>query len=256
MRVAILGPNLRTTGETFHVHHPDCKDLARRPLYRGHEPYVVNVGNDVEVAEAIYDNGIMQEDETGADYLFDFKFFPCIDVPQHGSPTDSGKQSDRLEVDSMSTRTANAAAKTTGRKRTSSKPKTAPARTRQASEPKGRTRKSVSVILTNAEPKKNSVQFKPKGVKNPLITGAYVRNEVLALLDGGQKTVDLGTFTRHETDPKNSVRFNEHGDVKGLGAVYLMNKAIEGTAIAAAAQVKVRVERSGPGGVKITVTAA
>lgn len=80
MKVTVCGPNLRDQSKgTFHVHAAGCADLkrgARKDIaYR--DGWTIDAETRVDVAEDVYDNGIMQEDETGADYLFDFYFFPC-----------------------------------------------------------------------------------------------------------------------------------------------------------------------------------
>lgn len=86
MRVRIVGPNLLDQSKgSFHVHAANCSDLTRMAkrdfAYRDE---LLNGGwydvrSRCEVAEIIYDNGIMQEGESGLDYLFDFYFFPCCD---------------------------------------------------------------------------------------------------------------------------------------------------------------------------------
>lgn len=84
-RLVIVGPNLPATlnrkGE-FHVHAEGCAHLKRNPLrtYAQGEP-AYEFATCVEVAEHVYDNGIMTEDETGEDYLFDFHFAPCVTLP-------------------------------------------------------------------------------------------------------------------------------------------------------------------------------
>lgn len=90
MRVFIAGPNLRDQSKgSFHVHAEGCADIAkmkrRDPAYR--DGYVIDAVDRIEVAEDVYDNGIMTAGETGRDYLFDFHFFPCCDA----LPTDDSE---------------------------------------------------------------------------------------------------------------------------------------------------------------------
>jgi hypothetical protein len=80
MLVSIAGPNLLDQSKgTFNVHAAGCGDIKRSRdiAFRSDHLLTEDVQSRVEVAELIYDNGIMQEDETGADYLFDFWFAPC-----------------------------------------------------------------------------------------------------------------------------------------------------------------------------------
>jgi len=98
MRVYICGPNLRDQSKgSFHVHAADCADLRRssEPVYAEelkHPP--VEVASAVEAAEYVYDNGIMQDGETGADYLHDFHFFPCCD----GLPTEAPTVEEEVDL--------------------------------------------------------------------------------------------------------------------------------------------------------------
>ena len=88
----VVGPNLQDQSQgSFHVHAVGCRDMqrmARRDPEFATELGVYPEGNEfdtlVEVAEYIYDNGIMGEDETGADYLSDFYFAPCVKLPTKG----------------------------------------------------------------------------------------------------------------------------------------------------------------------------
>jgi hypothetical protein len=41
----------------------------------------IELHSKVAVAEHIYDNGIMEDNETGADYVHDFHFAPCVTLP-------------------------------------------------------------------------------------------------------------------------------------------------------------------------------
>jgi hypothetical protein len=85
----VVGPNLRDQSQgSFHVHAVGCRDMqrmARRDPEFAAElrscPDGVEFSTRIEVAEYIYDNGIMDEDETGADYLHDFHFAPCVAIP-------------------------------------------------------------------------------------------------------------------------------------------------------------------------------
>ena len=89
-RLVVVGPNLPASLShlgTFHVHAEGCADLKRGAIRPYAEQEIRDGGaiefrTQVEVAEHIYDNGIMTEDETGADYLFDFHFAPCVHLPR------------------------------------------------------------------------------------------------------------------------------------------------------------------------------
>lgn len=79
--VEVLGPNLHTTGEAFHVHRQGCADIKRDPRgygysqYRGHE-WRMTVTSLTEVCDEAYPPGDFQC-ESG-DYIDDFKVFPCV----------------------------------------------------------------------------------------------------------------------------------------------------------------------------------
>lgn len=85
----VVGPNLRDQSKgSFHVHAAGCRDMKRMakrdPEFdfelRQH-PQGDEFSTCVEVAESVYDNGIMTDDETGEDYLHDFYFAPCVTIP-------------------------------------------------------------------------------------------------------------------------------------------------------------------------------
>lgn len=88
-KLHVCGPNLRDQSQgSFVVHAVGCQDakrLARRDpavaLELRSYPEGQEFSSLVEVAEYVYDNGIMTEDETGADYLGDFHFAPCVTLP-------------------------------------------------------------------------------------------------------------------------------------------------------------------------------
>lgn len=87
-KLHVVGPNLRDQSKgSFHVHAHGCGDMSRMArrdpefayeLIHGH---AVEFNTLVEVAEYVYDNGIMEDGETGADYLHDFHFAPCVKLP-------------------------------------------------------------------------------------------------------------------------------------------------------------------------------
>jgi hypothetical protein len=84
----VIGPNLRNQSKgSFHVHDATCADVARMahqdPAYAEelHNGAAHEFNSQVQVAEYVYDNGIMGDDETGADYVHDFHFFPCVTIP-------------------------------------------------------------------------------------------------------------------------------------------------------------------------------
>jgi hypothetical protein len=91
-KVAVYGPNLATSGETFHVHAVGCSD-TRRILYRGHVPIVfdpddipgsANETIQETIAGEIYSDQIREHESNDdgvnvADYVEDFKFFPCVE---------------------------------------------------------------------------------------------------------------------------------------------------------------------------------
>jgi hypothetical protein len=113
--------------------------------------------------------------------------------------------------------------------------------------------KSKTVNLAVKAQKVNSVQFSGKG----LITGLYVRKSVLALLDSGQKTVDV-SFAPHSGDqPINSLRFTEQGEQSAIGSLYLMRAEIAklNLGITAKSSPRVRLQRNGKTGIKVTVSA-
>lgn len=84
----VVGPNLRDQSKgSFHVHDANCGDMQR--MARRDSAFAMELRDgrpvefktQVEVAEYVYDNGIMTDDETGEDYLFDFHFAPCVKIP-------------------------------------------------------------------------------------------------------------------------------------------------------------------------------
>lgn len=93
MKVYVVGPNLNDQSKgQFHVHAAGCADLKRMARCDGayreeltHEP--VDLETQEAVARHVYDNGIMEEGETGLDYLSEFHFFPCCErMPLGGAP--------------------------------------------------------------------------------------------------------------------------------------------------------------------------
>jgi hypothetical protein len=80
IKVAIWGPNLRTTGEAMHVHKPGCKDTTRG-IYRFAEPpWVIEVGSIRDIVEDIYppDDFGYDANTEWSDYFTDIKVFPCV----------------------------------------------------------------------------------------------------------------------------------------------------------------------------------
>lgn len=88
-RLHVCGPNLRDQSQgSFVVHAAGCRDavrLARKDPAVAEElrsaPKGVEFSTLIEVAKHVYDNGIMEDDETGAAYLSDFNFCPCVKLP-------------------------------------------------------------------------------------------------------------------------------------------------------------------------------
>lgn len=79
MRVTITGPNVHDG--IFHVHRAGCADLNRRPyalLREGNERYTEEHASLESVVLAVYDNGIMEGDETWEDYVGGFYVAPCV----------------------------------------------------------------------------------------------------------------------------------------------------------------------------------
>ncbi len=79
--VAVYGPNLRTQSEAIHVHKPGCAD-TKKAVYRGHQPWVAEVEDYIDLVAAVYDPGdfcydVNDEDER-APYEGDIKVFPCV----------------------------------------------------------------------------------------------------------------------------------------------------------------------------------
>lgn len=83
-RVVIVGPNLSDQSKgSFHVHAEGCADLRRNHNLRYEDHgHVIDATSLCHVAESVYDNGIMQDDETGLDYLSDFHIAPCVQLPR------------------------------------------------------------------------------------------------------------------------------------------------------------------------------
>lgn len=86
--ISIAGPNLRGPNRrkgTFHIHAYGCADIKRAaksdPMFRDENLLTFVARDRREIAEEIYDNGIMEDTETGEDYLFDFYFAPCVKLP-------------------------------------------------------------------------------------------------------------------------------------------------------------------------------
>lgn len=84
MNVQIMGPNLRTEGETIHVHAVGCADLKKR-LYRGTErdqyPWIEEgVTSRQEIVQRVYPPDEFEYDpetEMGV-YESDVKIFDCV----------------------------------------------------------------------------------------------------------------------------------------------------------------------------------
>lgn len=77
MEVVILGPNLPTRDETFHVHRAGCKDL-RKMHYRNHLEDPIEMASHEEVAKYIYPPEDFEYDPAKwPEYDLDFKYFNC-----------------------------------------------------------------------------------------------------------------------------------------------------------------------------------
>jgi hypothetical protein len=83
--VEVIGPNLHTRGESFHVHRQGCADIKRDPKRYGYSQYTgmewrMKVATLTEVCDAVYPPSDF--DCNSGDYLDDFKVFPCVgDLP-------------------------------------------------------------------------------------------------------------------------------------------------------------------------------
>lgn len=83
MNITLTGPNAHNG--MFHVHQTGCRDLSRAPYNRMRgehgERYEEEHASVEEVVLSVYDNGILDHDagETWADYVGEFKFFPCTE---------------------------------------------------------------------------------------------------------------------------------------------------------------------------------
>lgn len=89
--VHILGPNLRGSDESFHVHAFGCADVSRSPLYKGSEfahdrTHTYTVASQVEAADAVYSDMIDEGSMTSGEGVADLRFFPCIDALPYSVP--------------------------------------------------------------------------------------------------------------------------------------------------------------------------
>lgn len=89
--VTIYGPNLRGTRETFHVHASGCADLKRGiyPQYKN-EAWDIEVGDLRAIVETVYDSDDFWYGEDPDEYwhalAYEFKFFPCVKLPDEQEP--------------------------------------------------------------------------------------------------------------------------------------------------------------------------
>lgn len=82
--VAVYGPNLPTQDVTFHIHRPGCRD-TRKMLYRGQDPWTIDVTNMADIVEAVYPANDFQYDPSDVQdtepYLSDIRVFSCVSLP-------------------------------------------------------------------------------------------------------------------------------------------------------------------------------
>jgi cell division septation protein DedD len=84
---------------------------------------------------------------------------------------------------------------------------------------------TVTVTLPALKETANKVQFGDK-TANSLITGCYVHKDaVTALLDDSDAYMEM-TFLPAANQPQNSVRWNEDGDDKAIGSLYVLKSGI------------------------------
>lgn len=86
--VHVIGPNLSTEGEPFHVHAEGCSDVYRSRLYSGPEfatdrTTTYEFTGLRELVAAMYsdlmtDDPSVDEDEYVTASLADFRVFPCV----------------------------------------------------------------------------------------------------------------------------------------------------------------------------------
>lgn len=80
-KVEVIGPNLNSSGETFHVHAQGCSDIKRDPKHYGYSQYRGQEWRmEVKSLTEICDDAYPPDDfecESG-DYTYDFKVFPCV----------------------------------------------------------------------------------------------------------------------------------------------------------------------------------
>lgn len=93
--VTIVGPNLRDQSKgTFHVHAAGCADLTRNRNLRGEQTMTINASSLEGIAANVYEDIIAENDgNTGADYLGEFHFAPCVTLPaaepEQAEPTEA-----------------------------------------------------------------------------------------------------------------------------------------------------------------------
>lgn len=81
MKVHVLGPNLLGSDipDTFHIHAEGCADVLRSKVYRGAEmahdrENAEEFESVLEIAEYVYDY-----EDNPAEYVNDFRVFPCAE---------------------------------------------------------------------------------------------------------------------------------------------------------------------------------
>jgi hypothetical protein len=82
-RVTVLGPNLNSTDETFHVHATGCADIRRSKVYVGAVKWAsqMEVQTLQDVVEDTYQDQIAESEglwATWEPYASDFRVFPCV----------------------------------------------------------------------------------------------------------------------------------------------------------------------------------
>lgn len=90
MKLSVVGPNLPSTAETFHIHAEGCRDIATKRVYQNHRPgtpegpWTMEAATKIEVCDGVY--GLDEFETTSGAYLDDFKFFPCCGKLPTGTP--------------------------------------------------------------------------------------------------------------------------------------------------------------------------
>ncbi len=80
--LTIVGPNLPNEAKaSFHVHAAGCADL-KRGWIRSHRGHDTTTASKLDVVEQVYGDILAEDDATAEEYLYDFHFAPCVDLPE------------------------------------------------------------------------------------------------------------------------------------------------------------------------------